>query len=152
MGVAGPRAWTGTAGNRIIAVVGAVVLLAGAWSASHGSPGPAIPLVVVGLVSSLFSAVKVTVSTDEIAIAYGPLRWPVQRIRLASVAAANAEDFQAVSWGYRGGRRIFGRVAVVVRSGPALRIELRDGTTFTVTVDHPGDAAGVINDLVRQLD
>jgi hypothetical protein len=43
-----------------------------------------------------------------------------------------------------------GRSAVVVRRGPGLVLDLRDGPRFAVTVDEPAPAAGLINDLRRR--
>lgn len=40
-----------------------------------------------------------------------------------------------------------GRAAVVLRRGPAVRLDLGDGRTFLVTVDDPENGAGVLNDL-----
>ena len=36
------------------------------------------------------------------------------------------------------------------RRGPGLVLDLRDGGRFAVTVDEPGPAAGLINDLRRR--
>jgi hypothetical protein len=43
---------------------------------------------------------------------------------------------------------MFGAAAVVVRRGPALRLSLRDGKTFLVTVDDAETGAALLNDLI----
>lgn len=50
-------------------------------------------------------------------------------------------------WGYRGSRRTFGRAALVLRTGPAIRLDLTDNRTFAVTVDDAATGAGLLNDL-----
>jgi hypothetical protein len=51
-------------------------------------------------------------------------------------------------WGYRGSRRAFGRSAVVLRGGGAIRLLLTDGTKFAVTVDDAAAGAGLLTDLL----
>jgi hypothetical protein len=51
------------------------------------------------------------------------------------------------SFGYRGSLLVFGSAAVV-RRGPALRLSLRDGKTFLVTVDDAATGAALLNDLI----
>jgi hypothetical protein len=52
------------------------------------------------------------------------------------------------SFGYRGSLLVFGAAAVAVRRGPALRLTLRDGKTFLVTVDDAATGAALLNDLI----
>jgi hypothetical protein len=54
-------------------------------------------------------------------------------------------------WGYRGSRRAFGRAAVVLRAGPAIRLDLTDRRTFAVTVDDAATGAGLVNDLRARI-
>jgi hypothetical protein len=54
----------------------------------------------------------------------------------------------AAGWGYRGSLRLFRRAAWVVRSGPALELELTGGRRFTVTLD---DADGALAALEQVL-
>ena len=42
----------------------------------------------------------------------------------------------------------FGDVSVVLRGGPALRLTLREGKTFLVTVDDAATGAALLNDLI----
>jgi hypothetical protein len=84
-------------------------------------------------------------------VGYGALglrltRFPLRRIASATVAA------QAPSaLGYRGSLLVFGAAAVVLRQGPALRLTLRDGKTFLVTVDDAATGAAPLNDLIARL-
>jgi hypothetical protein len=53
------------------------------------------------------------------------------------------------SFGYRGSLLIFGAAAVILRRGPALKLTLRDGKTFLVTVDDAATGAALLNDLLK---
>jgi hypothetical protein len=53
-------------------------------------------------------------------------------------------------WGYRGSRRLFRKAAVVLRAGPALRLDLADDTQLVVTVDDAESGAGLLNDLLAR--
>lgn len=64
------------------------------------------------------------------------------------IAEATVEHVQPMrygGWGYRGsGTRCR---AIIVRRGDGLRLEMNDGRSLIVTVDHADEAAGLVNDL-----
>jgi hypothetical protein len=99
--------------------------------------------VVVLAVLELFGKVRVSIDEQGLALRYGYVGWLRQRIALGRVRAVRAvrvEPLEHGGWGYRGSLRVLGRVAVVIRSGPALQLDLEQDRRFTVTVDEPETA------------
>ncbi len=156
---AGARAfWSGSASNRwLLAIAGfllmqALALLAlfpqlrmlPAWLALH---------VVVFAALEFFSRIVVTIDDRGVAIRYGHLGLWTRRVPLAQIAAAHALELEALAhggWGYRGGLRLLGKASIVVRSGPAIRLDLRNGQTLFVTVDDATTAARLLNALLER--
>jgi hypothetical protein len=148
----GERAlWIGWARSRwglplaLAGAVGGAVAAAG-YVAVAGLPG--LVLVAVGVT---FTSLRLTVGAHGVAIALGPLRWPVLRIPLDAVARAEPVTVRPMAvggWGYRGGLRLFGRAALVLRAGEGVRLTCRDGRVLVVTVDDATPMAGVVNDLI----
>jgi hypothetical protein len=95
-----------------------------------------------------FTAVRVTVAARGVTVGYGPLGLRLTRIPLRRIASATAVQRTEFSFGYRGSLLVFGAAAVAVRRGPALRLTLRDGKTFLVTVDDAATGAALLNDLI----
>ena len=119
--------------------------LAGAVAAQWGA---AVPLLAAGVLMLGFTAVRVTVAARGVTVGYGPLGLRLTRIPLRRIASATAVERTGFSFGYRGGLLVFGAAAVAVRRGPALRLTLRDGKTFLVTVDDAATGAALLNDLI----
>ena len=114
---------------------------------------PAIALPLAALL--LFSDLRVIVDRRGLRIlagpAEGPLSVPVKRIPLTDILAASAEHIEPLKWGGWGYRVIPGRSALVLRAGPGLVLELRNGSRFAVTVDDPETPAGVLTELSRSV-
>ncbi len=109
-----------------------------------------VGLVLAAIVVSLFASVAVSADRTGLVVRYGPLRWPRTRIPLDRIERAEVVQVARGSnggWGYRGSLTVFGRAAVVIRSGEGLRLHLDRGQRFTVTVDDASTGAGTINDL-----
>jgi hypothetical protein len=119
--------------------------LAGAVTAQWGA---AVPLLAAGVLMLGFTAVRVTVAARGVTVGYGPLGLRLTRIPLRRIASATAVERTGFSFGYRGGLLVFGAAVVAVRRGPALRLTLRDGKTFLVTVDDAATGAALLNDLI----
>lgn len=64
-----------------------------------------------------------------------------------AVGVPEAVERTSFAFGYRGSLALFGAAAVILRPGPALRLTLRDGKTFLVTVDYAATGAALLNDL-----
>jgi hypothetical protein len=146
----GERAvWTGRARARwawptavLLVVAGALVGTATArWELG-------VVLLVVGVLTLGFTSVRVTVAARRVTVGYGPLGLRFTRIPLHRIASAAAVERTAFSFRYRGSLAVFGAAAVVLRRGPALRLTLRDGKTFLVTVDDAATGAALLNDLI----
>jgi hypothetical protein len=130
----------------------AIVLFAG-WPWSRLSP---LTLGIHALAFVLlehFSTIRVTIDGRGLAVRYGHLGLWTRRLSLDRIAAAQAVNVDALEqggWGYRGGLRLFGKAAIVVRSGDALRLELRDGKQLFVTVDDAVTGARLLNALLQR--
>lgn len=110
--------------------------------------GPAVALLVIGVLTLGFTSVRVTVAARGVTVGYGPLGLRLTRIPLRRIASAAAVERTPFSFGYRGSLLLFGAAVVALRRGPALRLSLRDGKTFLVTVDDAATAAALLNDLI----
>jgi len=142
-------AWSGRVGWTPV-LPAAVALLALVVLAFVRAWPVVVPLVVVAVALSAFCPVRVSADRRGLLVRYGWLPWPVTHIPLSNILRADAIDLQPMEWGgwgYRGSRRAMGRAAVVLRRGPAIKLDLADGSTFAVTVDGAAEAAGVLNDL-----
>jgi hypothetical protein len=149
--------WSGTAQNPWMPLIlvmvlgqGAVVTLIFGKTLANAAYLNLAHIAVLVLLE-LFAKVHVDVGTSEIGIRYGYLGWLRQRIALDRVRAAHAvrlEPFEHGGWGYRGSVRLFGRAAVVIRGGLALRLDLESDKHFSITVDDAQNAARLINALV----
>lgn len=148
----GERAvWTGRAHARwrrfltipLVTLVGSDLLLrhlTAAWQA-------AVVLVVVYLL--FFTSVRVTVAARGVTVRYGVTRLRLTRIPLRRIASAEAVDEEAGGGlPFPGHLLVFGKASVVLRSGPALLLTLKDGKTFVVSVDDAATGAALLNDLI----
>ena len=147
---AGERAvWSGRARAVWALPAGAVLVAAGALTLALARWwDPALVLLIAGVLMFGFTSVRVTVATRGVSVAYGVLGLRLTRIPLSRIAAAAAVELRSYSFGYRGSLLMFGSAAAVLRRGPALRLTLRDGKTFIVTVDDAETGAALLNDLI----
>jgi Protein of unknown function (DUF1648) len=152
-GVAGEKVmWTQQIFCRWFLIAGLVCGVGAVFSAIRPVDGAAMLLpgllVFLGLTFVVMSSVSVRADDGGLHLAYGPMHWPRQRIVLSRIAAAEAIDLRPTQWGgwgYRGSLRIFKRAAVVLRGGPGLRLDLRNGARFAVSIDDPATGAAVLN-------
>src|SRR5205814_476533 len=115
-------------------------------------PVAGVVLVLAGVGLMEFCSVQVTAGAGGVRVR-GPLGWPRVVIPLARVESAEritVQPMQWGGWGYRGSLRLFRRAAWVVRRGDGLKLNLRDGKVFVVTVDGASEAAAVVNGLARK--
>jgi hypothetical protein len=145
----GERAvWTGRARARWAWPTAVLLVVAGALVGTVTARwGLAVVLLAVGVITLGFTSVRVTVAARGVTVGYGPLGLRLTRIPLSRIASAAAVERTPFSFGYRGSLLLFGAAAVVLRRGPALRLALRDGKTFLVTVDDAATGAALLNDL-----
>lgn len=140
------------------------------WSATIHSPGLALislPLGLVGLVvaagttwflavPTLFTvmavlslaSIRVRVDRRGLLVNYGLFPWPRTHIPVEKIESATVIDVrpkQWGGWGYRGSLTLMRQAAVVLRAGPGMRIDLRDGRVFAVTIDEPEPGVALLN-------
>jgi hypothetical protein len=106
--------------------------------------------VIMAVVMVAFGSVTLTASSSGVVIRYG--RSPFRTV-FALAAITGVDDVEVKWWrwggiGYRGSRKLFKRAAIVLRSGPAVRLHLADGSTLTVTVDRAREARDHIASLL----
>jgi len=156
----GERAyWSGVAHNRwFLLIVAGMVIQFGIFSLLPSKAptafGSALLIQLLVLpVLELLSRIRVSINEQGLTIHYGHLGWIRQRVPLARIVRAAAFELEPLAhggWGYRGSLRWRGRAAVVVRSGSALRLELRDGTQLSVTVDDAETGASLLNGFLQR--
>ena len=147
---AGERAvWSGRARARLALPAGVLLVAAGALTGALATHWDiTFVLVLTGAATLCFTSVRVTVAARGVSVGYGVLGLRLTRFRLSRIAAADAVELRSFSFGYRGSLLVFGSAAVILRRGPALRLTLRDGKTFVVTVDDAATGAALLNDLI----
>jgi Domain of unknown function (DUF1648) len=151
---AGRAAWTGRA--RLTWWVPVVLVVAAAVNVVLAlARGAAlvliIPLGALLLVYLALGWIRVSVDWRGLRIHYGLLPWPVTTVPLSRIQAAERIDLKPMQWGgwgYRGSRAAFGRAAVVLRGGEAIRLRLTGGGEFAVTVDGAAAGAALLTDLL----
>lgn len=150
---AGERAvWIGRAQARWAWPAGALLAAAGAVTGiAAGQWTPGAVLLVAGVLMLGFTSVRVTVAARGVTVGYGALGLRLTRIPLRRIASAAAVERTPFAFGYRGSLLLYGSAAAVLRRGPALRLTLRDGKTFLVTVDDAATGAALLNDLIAAL-
>ncbi len=140
--------WVGTARSRWALPVALGALGAGTLAGLSGNWLLGALLWVVALGSVELTSVRALASASGVSVTYGPLRWPRQHIALDQITGAESTEVSPVSWGYRGSLRLFGRAAVILRGGEALRLDLVGHRSFLLTVDDAAIAAALINDEI----
>lgn len=158
--------WTGRASNRLqwgLAVCGAACVALGirlAVDSPYSSGTAPLVMSVVGCIAVgvliifgtvAFTHVHVTIDREAVEVRCGHVGLPRRRIPLDEVSGAHLAPSVSPrhwgGWGYRW--RPDKGDAVVVRSGPALVVDLGPDRKFTVTVDDAESAVRVIRDCLR---
>ncbi|MEV7419774.1 DUF1648 domain-containing protein [Streptomyces sp. NPDC089919] len=109
-----------------------------------------VPFAIVSPTVLVCSSVQARVTGGGLAVAFGPLGWPVRRWPVGEVVAARAEDrspAQVGGWGYR----LSGKgTTVMLRAGSCLVVTPRKGPDFAVSVDDAERAAALLNSLAAR--
>lgn len=105
---------------------------------------------VLAVTIAVLSLSRVTLRVDEsgLRLGFGPgvrVQVPLEDIRQAA-----AEDIRPLEWGGWGYRIRPGRRGLILRAGPGLVLDLRNGSRFGVTVDAPEQAAALLNGLLER--
>lgn len=157
---AGPPLWRGGSHGRALVVLALLLMGAAVGMAPAAFVNDdTTPVIVSSLVVTAcalfvlgFATVEVTIDRRGLHLRTAPVAFYRKTIPLEQIEAVRVIDHRtaglgiAAGWGYRGSLRLFRRAAWVVRSGPALELDLRGQRRFTVTVD---DADGALAALER---
>jgi hypothetical protein len=145
--------WSSTATNPWLAGLGTVLGGAGLLATAATPIAAPAALIIAGLALVMFCRVRVRIDSQGMTVAYGPFEFPRTRIPLARIRAARALELSPLEhggWGYRGSLWLFGKAAIVIRRGPAIELQRRDGKVLFVTVDDALTGAGLLNDLAAR--
>lgn len=102
------------------------------------------------VLAAVLAWVQVTVDERGLRLGLGPWAWTVKKVPLAAIAGATAESVEALDWGGWGYRVMPDRSALVLRSGPAIVLDLADGRRFAVTVDDPQTPVALLQALLAR--
>lgn len=99
---------------------------------------------IIGAAALAAGTIRVVANDDGLQVGFGPWGWPGRRIGLDRIDDVRVEDLSPMrygGWGYR----IRGRdTRVIVRSGPAVVVNLKSGGSFGVTVPDAAAFAEVL--------
>jgi len=141
--------WSATMRSQMMYVLSAAGVLVGffLWIASSSLFSLGV-CAVVSLAVGALASVQVRADRTGLHITYASLPWPRTEIGVADIESASVIDVRPMQWGgwgYRGSLKIMKQAAVVLRAGPGIRLDLRNGKIFVVTVDHPENAVALLN-------
>jgi len=143
-------AYRGTLHSRPLMWASAVATVVIVLSSVSIAPGQWLLLAApVGTVA-FFGRIRVTADTRGLRVTAGWTGLPIVRIPLERIASAQAQTIRPMQWGGWGLRAMPGRSALVLRGGPGLVLDLRDGRRFAVTLDDPDSPARLLNALVER--
>ncbi len=99
------------------------------------------------------ATLHVGIDRNGLQVRYGHLLWPktlvaVDRIDTASTIDVRPQEWGG--WGYRGSLKLTHQAAVVQRAGPGIRLDLKDGKVFVVTVDDPETGVALLNSQIHR--
>nr|MDE0501427.1 DUF1648 domain-containing protein [bacterium] len=154
--VAGERVfWSATLSARWPLVLGLAILLVGLALLLITEMWIGLVMLGISILMTFFGRIRVTADQTGLAVRYGFFGWPRRSIPIRRIAVARAVDIRPTEWGgwgYRGSLAIMRRAAVVLRAGPGIRLDLRDGKVFAVTIDDPDDPVRLLNAEVSRLE
>ncbi|MDE0600189.1 MAG: DUF1648 domain-containing protein [bacterium] len=140
--------WSATLSARWPLVLGLAILLVGLALLLITELWIGLVMLGISILMTFFGRIRVTADRSGLSVRYGVLGWPRRSIPIRRIAAARAVDIRPTEWGgwgYRGSLAIMRRAAVVLRAGPGIRLDLRDGKVFAVTIDDPEDPVRLLN-------
>ncbi len=127
--------------------VGALLLVVNGRQASASLSNLAVPLLLVALGSLAnvltASSVRATVGPNGVTVHWGVIGWPRCTYRLDEIEHAEVIDLPwwRVSWGFWWTPK---RTSSTVRSGPTMRLTLRNHRVVTITVPEPAAAVAAL--------
>jgi len=146
--------WSATLSAKWPLVLGLTILLVGLALLLITELWIGLLMLGISILMTFFGRIRVTADRSGLSVRYGFFGWPRRSFSIRRIAAARAVDIRPTEWGgwgYRGSLAIMRRAAVVLRAGPGIRLDLRDGRVFAVTIDGPEDPVRLLNaEISRQ--
>ena len=136
--------WSGSASNGWVLLIGTLPV----FGLLFFDPVWLVLFIAIALVGVAFSSVTVDADETGVTVSIGPFGWPTRRIAAGEISAASAVALKPMSYGGWGYRVRSGVRAIIIRSGPAIRIERADQPDLLVTVDDAPSGAAAIGALV----
>lgn len=109
-----------------------------------------ILMVAISMAMVAFSSVRMEATEQGVTVKLGPFGWPRTHIPIDVITDASAFDIKPMAYGGWGYRVRSGVRAIVIRSGPAIRIERSDGPATMVTVDDASVGAATVGTFARR--
>ena len=147
----GQRAvWISSVSSPVLVVVGVLGLAVGVGTLALQLWEVALPVLLVGIVVSALSTVRIRVDERGVSAAFGPQRFPVRRIGLQQISSAGVARHRALEVGGWGYRVLPATTAIMLRNGECLVLRLTSGRDFVISVDKPERGAELINGLLSE--
>ena len=140
--------WAETMHSNLLARLGLVITVAGVLIAIGTFWWLVIPCVLTGLLILSLATLQVRADRAGLHVKYGLVPWPRTTVAVDRIASASVIDVRPMEWGgwgYRGSLKLMKQAAVVHRAGPGIRLDLKDGKVFVVTVDDPITPVALLN-------
>ncbi|MEU4564931.1 DUF1648 domain-containing protein [Actinoplanes sp. NPDC023936] len=127
---------------------GSTLLAAAALAAGAALGTSGLWLAVPVLLALAFALGRVRITADRrgLRVVTG-VGVTIKHVALTDIVSAEAAEINPTEWGGWGYRVLPGRSALVLRGGPGLVVNLRDGRRFAVTLDDPRTPAALLNGL-----
>jgi hypothetical protein len=138
--------WSGSASNGWVMLIAAIPV----FGVIFFDPVWLVLFVVIALVGVAFSSVTVDADEAGVTVKMGPFGWPTQRIAVGGITGVSAATVKPMSYGGWGYRVRSGVRAIIIRSGPAIRVERADQPDLLITVDDAPAGAAAIGALVSR--
>lgn len=104
--------------------------------------------VIFAVGTALLSGVKIAIDRTQDSMKWkGFTKLPRGEVTLSSIRRVQVVHprLPGLRLGYRGSLANGGRCAVILRGGPAVELELRDGGIFTISTRHANEIATVLD-------
>lgn len=145
--------WTTSLRSSPLSLLGAALVVAGIALFATTPPWMGIILLISSVPLFALATVNVRIDRNGMQVKYGRLPWPTTRISVDRIDTASTIEVRPSEWGgwgYRGSLKLMRQAAVVHRAGPGIRLDLKDGKIFVVTVDDPQIGVALLNAQVKR--
>lgn len=140
-------AWSTTLRSPIMMTAMAVSAAGVALAAAIMQPGLWFVVLVPVIAAFALGRVRVTADRRGLRLTSAIGGFAFKRIALDEITGAEVAEINPIEWGGWGYRVKARSSALVLRGGPGLVLQLRDGRRFAVTLDDPRTPAALINGL-----